>query len=93
MRQAGEIVNAKALRQEQGWFCLGFLLKGRKIEYLLLCLQRVNAGDIVAWDVAFFLGGQAPSLPPFPRSKRHEGSKGSGAEGLPLVLLGPSASA
>lgn len=93
MRQAGEIVNAKALKQEQGWFCLGFLLEGRKIEYLLFCLQRVNTGNVVAWDVAFFLSDQAPSLPPLPRPERHEGAKGLGAEGLSLVLLGPSASA
>lgn len=56
----------------------GFLQEGRKVEYLLLRLQGVNAGDVVAWDIALFPGGQGPSLPPLPRPKGQEEAKESG---------------
>lgn len=69
-----------------GWPCSCFLLEGRKIAYLLLSLQRVNAGNVVAWDVALFPGGQRLSLPPFPRPKRQEGAKGSVGRTSPSPL-------
>lgn len=78
--------SAEALRQERGWSCLCFLLEGRDIEYSLLCLQRVNAGNVVAWDVALFPGGQGPSFPPFPSPERQEGAKGSVGSTSPRPL-------
>ena len=84
-------MSAKALGPEQGWLCSCFLLEGREIEYSLLCLQRVDSGNVVAWDVALFPGSQGSCSPPLPRSEGQEEAKGSeGRRTTPGPLRPPS---
>lgn len=82
------MVSAKALRWEQVDLLI-FLPEGRKMEYLLLCLQSVSTGHVIAWDIAFFLGGQGSSPPPFPRPEGQEGTQGSGGQKDSPDPLGP----
>lgn len=76
-------MSAQGMRQEQTDFAHTSFCRAGKMEYLLLCLQSVNAGNIVAWDVAFLPGDQGSSLPPLPRPEDRREQRSQGAERIP----------
>ena len=78
-------MSTKALRQKQGWLSSCLLLEGREMAYSLLRLQRVDAGNVVAWDVALFPGGQRSRSPPLPRPRGQKGAKGSTPQPWPRI--------
>lgn len=80
---ARETVSAKARGRNKPDFARTSFGRAGKIEHLLLCLQRVNSGDVVAWDVAFFPGGQGSSLPPLPRPEDRREQRSQKEVGIP----------